>query len=342
MPWVYGSGSFALAQHPFVAAIGVTQLAANTVAVGRRVVLQTVLNPLFSVAVLTRSNINLNGKNVVVDSFNSTNPLYSVLGQYDPLRAMTNGGDIATDSSIVGDVNIGNASIYGHVYTGPGTVQSSVQVGAKGAIGDATWVNGGNSGIESNYWSGDFNMAVPDVPAPTFVGQGLPGITNGAYNLNGGTYATAGSLNAPLNITGPTVLWLQNSFSQGITIAATNNASLVLYIGTTNGSGDSVTIGGNGALNSPGYAKNLQIYGLPSLTSISLSGNAAFAGTIYAPEADMTGGGGGNNPTDTSGSIIVKSLTLNGHWNFHYDQSLKTAGPTRGWVPSAWTEQKYP
>src|SRR5258708_5561504 len=199
VPWVYGSGSFALAQHPFVAAIGVTQLAANTVAVGRRVVLQTVLNPLFSVAILTRSNVNLNGKNIVVNAFDSTNALYSINGQYNPLSFMTNGGDIATDSSVVGDVNVGNAQIFGHVYTGPGTVQSSVQVGAKGAIGDATWVNGGNSGIESNYWSGDFNMAIPDVPAPTFVGQGLPGITNGAYNLNGGTYATAGSLNAPLN-----------------------------------------------------------------------------------------------------------------------------------------------
>jgi hypothetical protein len=345
-PWVYGSGSFAQAPrafpYPFVAAIGVTQLAANTVTVGRKVSLQTVLNPLFGVAVLTRSNFNMNGNGTTVDAFNSTNPLYSVLGQYSAALRMTNGGDIATDSAIVGDISLGNGNIYGHVFTGPGTAASAVQVGANGAVGSTIW-QASNSGIQPGYWAGDFNIAIPDVPNPTFVGQGLPAPTNGAYQLNGGTYTTASGLTAPLNITGPTILWLQNSLSQGITIASTNNASLVIFIGTTNtGNPVSVSIGGNGSLNSPGYAKNLQIYGLPSLTSISFQGNGAFAGTIYAPEADMSGGGGGNNNTDTSGSMVVKSVTLNGHWNFHYDQSLKTAGPTRGWVPSAWTEVKYP
>jgi choice-of-anchor A domain-containing protein len=95
-------------------------------------------------------------------------------------------------------------------------------------------------------------------------------------------------------------------------------------------------------MNSPGYAKNFQIYGLPSLTSVSFHGNAGFVGTIYAPEADMTGGGGGNNVQDTSGAMVVKSVTLNGHWNFHYDQSLKTFGPTLGWVATKWSEAKYP
>lgn len=341
VPWVYGSGSFALAQHPFVAAIGVQQLAGNTVTIGRKVVLQTVLNPLFSVAVLTRSNFNMNGNNTTVDAYNSTNPLYSVLGQYSAALRMTNGGDIATDSSVANPINIGNGNIYGHVYTGPGTAQSAVQVGANGAVGSAAW-QASNTGIQPGYWSGDFNIAIPDVPVPTFVGQGLPGVTNGVITLNGTYSPGAVSPSAPLNITGPTVLWVQTSFSQNITVAATNNASLILYVGTTNGSGDSISISGNSSLNSPGYAKNLQIYGLPSLTSISFHGNAGFAGTIYAPEADMTGGGGGGNTTDTSGSMVVKSVTLSGHWNFHYDQSLKTAGPSRGWVPSAWTELKYP
>jgi hypothetical protein len=341
VPWVYGSGSFALAPrtfpYPFVAAIGVQQLAANTVTIGRKVVLQTVLNPLFSVAVLTKSNFDMNGNGCTVDAFNSTNPLYSVLGQYDPLLRMTNGGDIATDSSIVGDISLGGGRIYGHVYTGPGTAQTAV---GGGTVGSTAW---SGPGIEPGYWSGDFNMAIPDVPTPTFVGQALPGVTNGVITLNGGNFNTFSSPGATLDITGPTVLWVQNSLSQGITIAATNNASLVLFIGTTNtGSPVSVSIGGNGSLNSPGYAKNLQIYGLPSLTSMTFSGNAAFAGTIYAPEADITGNGGGNNNTDTSGSMVVKSVTLHGHWNFHYDENLKTAGPSRGWVPSAWTEQKYP
>ena len=64
------------------------------------------------------------------------------------------------------------------------------------------------------------------------------------------------------------------------------------------------------------------IYGLPSLTSISFGGNAAFTGTIYAPEADFSFGGGGNNTYDYVGSLVTNSCKLNGHANFHYDESL--------------------
>jgi hypothetical protein len=40
--------------------------------------------------------------------------------------------------------------------------------------------------------------------------------------------------------------------------------------------------------------------------------------------------------------MIVKSVTLNGHWNFHYDEALRNNGPTRGWIAKNWTEKKYP
>ena len=64
---------------------------------------------------------------------------------------------------------------------------------------------------------------------------------------------------------------------------------------------------------------------------------------IYAPEAALTGNGGGNNNFDTSGAVVVNSVTLNGHWNFHYDEHLAMVGPTsHGWVPRQWAEQKYP
>ena len=53
-------------------------------------------------------------------------------------------------------------------------------------------------------------------------------------------------------------------------------------------------------------------------------------------------GGSGSNPQDCSGSIVANSISLNGGWNFHYDESLKTNGPLGGFVAKSWQEVKYP
>ncbi|MDB6068660.1 MAG: hypothetical protein JWR26_4868 [Pedosphaera sp.] len=287
------------------------------------------LVPRYGYAIVTTSSINLNGNNCAVDSFDSSNPLYSTNGQYSSMLRKAN-GDVATDAGLVGDISIGIAHIYGHLYTGPGTALSTVQIGYQvgygyqGAVGDLAW-NAAHTGIESNYWSTNFNMSLPDVAAPTGFGMGLPAATNGHIILPGGNYTTTVGPTVPLVITGPTTLWVQGSFTPGgITIATSNNAYLVLYVGTTNKNGfDSLTIAGNGPLNQPGYAVNLDIMGLPSLTSVSFSGNAGFVGCIYAPEAALSGSGGGNNTLDTMGSMIVKSVTLHSRCNFHYDEALK-------------------
>ena len=331
IPWVFSS-----AQRPFIAAAGFS-LGNSGTNMGRKVQVQTVLNPLFSAAIITKSNFNMNGNDTTVDSFDSSTPLYSTAGQYDASKRLAT-GDVDTDSSIVGDVSVGNGNIYGHVKTGPGTVQSAVQIGPNGSVG-AT----GASGIQAGYWSGDFNVSIPDITNPPSGISPLPLVSN-IVQLAGGNYAVGTGdpgLGKPFNVTATTTVWVQGSFSPvGVTI--TNNAKLILYVGRLTGSGDSLTLGGNQTINQPGYADNLQVYGLPSLTSLSMHGNAGFIGGIYAPEANATFGGGGNNTTDTSGAIIVNSLTLSGHWNFHYDQSLKTNGPARGWVATNWTEVKFP
>jgi hypothetical protein len=223
---------------------------------------------------------------------------------------------------MAGLINIGNGTIYGHVFTGPGTTQSAVTNGPNGAIGDINW-NATSSGIEPGYWAGNFNTAIPDVPAPTFAGMALPSPTNGMIVLNGGNYAApSGGPTSPLVITAPTVLWVQGSFSPtGITF--TNGGSLILYVGTTFGSGDSFTCG---SFNSPGYAANFQILGLPSLTSITLNGNDNMVAAIYAPEANFSATAGGSSG-DTSGALVVNTVILRGHINFHYDESLQVTGP---------------
>ena len=47
---------------------------------------------------------------------------------------------------------------------------------------------------------------------------------------------------------------------------------------------------------------------------------------------------GGSSDYDFVGSLIAKSIKLNGHFMFHYDEDLITSGPTRGYTATHWTE----
>jgi len=205
-------------------------------------------------------------------------------------------------------------------------------------VGAWDWTPTGNPQIEdlgtpTSWWLPNFRISPPDVATPIFAGLGLPGPSNGYITLNGGNYTWSTNWfgSTPFMVTVPTTLWVKGSLTGLNVVFAGTNASLILYVGRPTGSGDTLTLAGNGTLNSPGYARNLQIFGLPSLTSISLSGNLAWTACIYAPNAVATAGGGGNNTQDASGAIVVKSITLNGHWNFHYDESLKVNGPALNW-----------
>jgi hypothetical protein len=103
--------------------------------------------------------------------------------------------------------------------------------------------------------------------------------------------------------------------------------------------GSSFDITGNSSINNlTQHASVLAVWGLPTLTDVTIAGNGGFTGTLYAPEANFTIGGGGNNTYDFVGAIIVNAVTLKGHAHFHYDESLSRNGPARGYIPTSWTE----
>ena len=287
--------------------------------------------PVFRYAILTSGNFNGEGNNFTVDSFDSSNPLYSTLGQYNAVLRKA-GGDVATDSLFGGDIIVGNGIIYGHLYTGIGTTEDSVQIGPEGVIGSISW-NVSDVGIQPGYWSESVYINFPEVTGPAGGSNSLPAAVGGVVTLNGGTYmvaATDPGLSASLNVTAPTTLWVQGSYvPASITTAGTNKAplTLTLYVGRATGSGDHLSLGSNGAINQPGYAANLLVYGLPSLTSLNVDFNGGFIGAIYAPEADAMFGNSGSSSADISGAIVAKSVTLNSHSNFHFDENLKINGP---------------
>ncbi|MEY2408555.1 MAG: hypothetical protein QOF48_1225 [Verrucomicrobiota bacterium] len=151
------------------------------------------------------------------------------------------------------------------------------------------------------------------------------------YILDDGNYQLS-SLSGTVYVRGHAVLYVTGSTSVGgLTIKP--GAHLDLY-----SNGSSVGLAGNNTANSDGFAANFGFWGMPNVTSITLSGNAGFTGTIYAPNANFTMNGGGNNTTDFIGASITKSVTMHGHFNFHYDEALGRVAATRGWVVNSWNE----
>lgn len=267
------------------------------------------------------NNINMNGNNLITDSFNSTLTNLSNNGLYTSTKTSTN-GDIA---SVSGIVNIGNANVNGTVFLGP-TATNTIK----------------NNGIVTGGVTNDFNVTFPDVIlpqtswlAPSLLSQLIGTITynyvlssSGDYvinNLSGSVYV-ATNIVARLRLTG-------NASPTTITVAGPGVGSrLTIYM-----DGPSFTLSGQSTVDG-GVAMNLAYYGTTNNTSLNFSGNASFTGTIYAPEANFTLGGGGSTTYDFVGASVTKTVTINGHFDFHFDEALLSIGPSRGYVATSWSE----
>jgi hypothetical protein len=276
-------------------------------------------------AILCRQGIDLNGWAMKVDSFASSDPAKSTAGLYDPAKA-GEAGDVACEGGITNALPTGNALIYGHLYAGS---NSPMILGPNGGIGTHAWL-GTNTGIEPGYELNSVHYVFPDTTPP--YGGGLapvpgdvvtaPGVTNHYdHVLYSGDYS-ATNLAGTTIVLGTARLVLPNELrmggSDGVTVAQGGN--LVLYCG-----GSNCAIGGNGILNQSGFAGAFVVYCSPGVSNLTLSGNAGFIGVVVAPNADTSVNGGGNNVVDVSGALLVRSLKLNGNFDFHLDESVTAA-----------------
>ena len=82
-------------------------------------------------------------------------------------------------------------------------------------------------------------------------------------------------------------------------------------------------------LNQTGNAINCQVFGLPGCGQVSLAGQSAFLGVIYAPNALLTLSGTTNAPLEAAGACVARSIRLGGEVSFHYDENLQRIGPIR-------------
>src|SRR5205814_3071307 len=78
----------------------------------------------FDQAIMSVGVVDLTNQNIVVDSYDSTDPTKSTNGLYDAAKRQQN-GDIATDGNVI---DAGNAHIYGDVATNSGTVVGAANI----------------------------------------------------------------------------------------------------------------------------------------------------------------------------------------------------------------------
>jgi hypothetical protein len=317
---------------------------------------------LFMKGMVAKGTIDLNGNNILSDSYNSSVPSMSGPGgTYDPNKR-SDKGDVATNSGLINSLSLGNATIFGKVSTGPG---GSIAVGPNGAAGSLDFHNNGNSGIQTGWSTDDMNLSFPDVELP-FSGGGttpqpstvsikkkyfIPGSNSSAtvnvdfeYTMDTGDYVLSSfsSGNDMILVTGKAVLHVAGNFkmSGSSQIVILPGASLDLYVGQESGTSESTTqISGNGVANHSVQASSFRYWGLKTNTKFSVGGNAKFMGTVYAPYAAFTmNGGGGRDPYDFTGASITGSVQMNGKFQFHYDEDLQTMDVGASWQVTSWEE----
>jgi hypothetical protein len=156
---------------PFLAAQGINF---TPQVVNRAVRVRASKNSMFTKAMVAKLTIDMNGNNIMTDSFDSSDPAYSNGGLYPAgiTSKLKDNGDVASNDTIINSVNAGNANIYGHVSTGPG---GTVSVGSNGAIGPHAWQAAGNLGIAPNWVTADSNFTFPDTGLAYNSGLSVPG-----------------------------------------------------------------------------------------------------------------------------------------------------------------------
>jgi hypothetical protein len=253
------------------------------------------------------------GGGASIDSYNSSNSLYSVNGRYSPALATA----WAFLGSPYSGFNVsGSTTVKGYLACPSGF---TINVQGAATVGDMAWTGAATKGAQAGHNTNGFTVEIPDpsvpftsAPAPT---TNTVNGTNYTYYLSGGNYMVP-SLNAAgsattMYVDGPSVLYVPGNIQlQSITFGTNANTRLHLYIGSD------VTFAPNIYGATP---PQFVVWGLPTCTSMDMSGNASlnFTGAIYAPKSALKLTGG----SQFYGTITAGSFTSGGNFKFHHDLS---------------------
>jgi hypothetical protein len=300
--------------------------------VSRRI--EAIVRPVssFDQAIMSVGTIDLTNQNIVIDSYDSSDPTKSTNTLYDVTKRQQN-GDIATDGNVI---DAGNAQIYGDVATNSGTVTGAANITGTERndfyqepipVGAPSWTS--------------FNSIITSVTnTTTLTANVLSGSSVSRYQLStislsgGKTLTLAGDPSGSqtyieIYVTGN----ISSSGSSQITIQPGVSAK-IYFAGN-------IDVSGNGILNSNNQPGDLQLYGIQptdgSSKHVNLSGNAQVTAAIYAPNHTVSISGGGSSG-HVYGSIVGSTVTMTGVTNLHYDEHLGTVGLINSYKIVSWFE----
>jgi Tfp pilus assembly protein PilX len=292
-----------------------------------------------TMGIVSRNTFTMGG-NGYIDSFDSSNPLYSTNGQYVQSKHESH-GDVGILNSTGSTLNNGDY-VWGNLtYTGP-AVQHTQNV--QGTI--STPFNATVPSVSAPNWTSGYLTALPTAHGnvTTIVGgQGNPALYKvSQINLSGHQSIVIQPATDPvtnLPVPSSVEIWITGdlitSGNAGITQVNTylNQQNLVLQIPqadqvhVTYYVEGTINLAGNSIANQNGYAADLLLYGVTptdgSARTAYIAGNGSFIGLLDAPAYYTIYAGNG----DIMGAVIANTLTIQGNGSLHYDQALSTLLP---------------
>jgi len=295
--------------------------------------IEAVVKPLssFNQAILAVGALDLNNQNIVVDSYDSRDSAKSTNGLYDVTKRQEN-GNIATDGSIL---DAGGAYVYGDVSTNAGTA-----TGVQHVTGDQ----------RTDFYQAPIPIAAPSWPSinptPSAVGKTTTitaSPTSGSalsryvlnyITLNSNTLTIAGAADGS-----PT--YIEIHVTGDITVTGNGQITVAPGVNATIFFDNNADIEGNGIVNANNQPDNLLLYGVQPTGAttpyVKLAGNGSITAAVYAPGHDVLVKGGGGSG-HVFGSVVGKTVTMNGVTNLHYDEALGLAGPVNNYEIASWFE----
>jgi hypothetical protein len=299
----------------------------------------------FEGALVAKGLVHLNDRRVNTDSFDSSDPAKSTNGNYpsgEPSKIQKN-GDVATNGQII---EAGSAYVWGDCHTNAGVV-----TGAANVTGEQ----------RTDFYQDLFPIKTPEwtsiSPNPSPITS-----TNTINNQNVTLTAASGSTEANPTRYKLNSITLTGQHSVVIGPAVANGTGFVeIWVTgdiTTSGLGEVVlqpgvkarfyvagnmSVSGNGFINSGSSARaaNLQVLGIQppagQVRTMSFAGNGAMTGVIYAPDHDVSLSGGGSSGAYV-GSIVGKTVFMNGNSDIHYDEALSGDGYVTDYKVASWFE----
>lgn len=308
---VYVATNYPIPRNHTIWAVG-TASAPRSPAVSRQVKVQCAPHYPFEWGILARGMIDFNGNSAYIDSYisDATNRGFNVAYR----RAH---GDIGTNGQLIDAAGL---DIWGTAMTGPGGVVTT-------APGFRQYQPvSPDSG--TNAISDGLRVPLPDAALPWTPSAAIvPPLVGGVRTLTAPIHdqVTIGTIDNDLCITGSGLIriYVQGEIDLGgsddiMIVPNPSNATVRVEFYVR----DRVNLGGNGIINPTQRPGDMLIYGLPTCSSVEVSGTADFRGAIYAPGADTTLNGGAL----FEGAVVCRTLRAVGTLDFHYDESLRTVG----------------